>query len=453
MAGIQVIEQQGSPIGRLGKGIGKGLADQIPKEIDRYRLSSGLDKFAKESKGKSPFQQAVDFYKIPGSTAEMGYTLFPLLQQEARRDASEKFGKSAGNENKSPRSTGVNAEIISQGDEGNLRPIPGKTPQGRQASKQDIKALKSSETTQRQLQPIIQKTSEQLYGEAAQMSRDNPQLFKSPEDALPIVQGNENARLSNLQEQRNVGNTADTIKQRVLGGIEQAWNKDDTLKDIPGTLQSRIFENAEEELAKGKKTESQIVKESREQGKDLAFASKNLDAAGRQRWYTTPKGIREVLPDIRKTFAKSNALEEYQDLVSSKLGVSPQIAAEFAYPLNKEQKNFFRDHVEEPKRETLGSLFTEAYSAEDVKKKSVALADDMADFLGEDDSILAFAAEAQRRHLKPQIILNRLKRNAEDGLWTPNARQSRELQKVIPDLPSLGDFYMSFQLDDEDMVD
>src|ERR1051326_5431723 len=91
----QVIEQQGSPIGRLGKGIGKGLADQIPKEIDRYRLTSGLEKFAAESKGKTPFQQAVDFYKIPGATAEMGYTLFPLLQQEAKREAASKLASQA----------------------------------------------------------------------------------------------------------------------------------------------------------------------------------------------------------------------------------------------------------------------------------------------------------------------------------------------------------------------
>lgn len=443
----QIIEQQGSPIGRLGRGIGKGLADQIPKEIDRYRLSSGLDKFAKESSGKTPFQQAVDFYKIPGATAEMGYTLFPLLQQEQRRAASEKFGK----ENASPsRSTGVNAEILAEGDEGNLKPVS----KGKQTGKtsDNITALKSAEATQRQLQPIIQKTAEQLYAEASRMSRDNPQLFKSPEDALPIVQGNEGTRLANLQEQRNVGNAADVLKQRVLGGIEQAWVKDDTLKGVPGTVQSRIFEQAERELAEGKKTESQIIKDAREIGKDIAMANTNLTAVGKQRWATSPKGIRETLSSIRKPYERANALEQYQDLIASNLGVSPHVAAQYAYPLTKLQKNFFRDHVEEPKRSALSSVFTELYEPEDVKRKSVSIADDIAEFIGSEDSLLSLIGEAKRKNLDPSTILNRLKRDAEDGLWSPTPRQEREMQKVVPDLPSLGDFYISLFLDDDEMV-
>jgi hypothetical protein len=376
-----------------------------------------------------------------------------LLQQEAKRNASEKFGESVEQKPKS-RAGLTDVQVTAMGPEGNLKPVPRKgTPQGRSQQPEDIRALKSAETTRTQLEPIVRKNADQIYAEAAKMSRENPQLFKSPEEALSIAEGNENTRLANLQEQRGSGNVADAIKAKTLGAIESAWTKDDTLSGIPGTVQSRIFENAEQELAKGDKTESQIVKEAREQGKEIAMADTNLTAAGKQRWYTTPRGIREVLPSIRKVYEKANALEEYQDLVSSKLGLSPHIAAEFAYPLNKAQKNFFRDHVKEPKRETLGSLFTEAYSAEDVKKKSVALADDMADVLGEDDSILSYAAEAQRKHLNPQIMINRLKRNAEDGLWTPNQRQLREMQKVIPDLPSLGDFYMSFQLDDESMVE
>lgn len=448
----QIIEG-GSVIGRIGKGVGKGLADQIPKEIDRYRLSSGLDKFAKESAGKSPFQQAVDFYKIPGATAEMGYTLFPLLQQEQRRKASEEFGKGSGESQYKPqRATGVNAEILSQGDEGNLKPVPRGNPQGRQATDQ-ITALKSAEATQRQIQPIVQKTAEQLYSEAAQMSRENPQLFKSPEDALPIVQGNESTRLANLQEQRNVGNVADALKQRVIGGIEQAWTKDDTLKGVPGTVQSRIFEQAERELAQGNKSESQIIKDAREVGKEIAMANTNLTASGKQRWATNPKGIRETLNSIRKPYERANALEEYQDLISSNLGVSPHVAAQYAYPLTKQEKNFFRDHVEQPKRSSIASLFTEGFEPEDVKRKSVSLADDISDFISPETSILSLIGEAKRKNLDPSIILNRLKQNDKDGLWSPNPRQEREMQKVVPDLPSLGDFYISLFLDDDEMVE
>lgn len=447
---VQIIEQQGSPIGRLGKGIGKGLADQLPKEIDRYRLSSGLDKFAKESSGKTPFQQAVDFYKIPGATAEMGYTLFPLLQQEAKRNAASGLGEKSQLQQRTGK---TNAQVTAIEDrEGNLNPY---RKQEKARFSEENKGLKPLEATRAQITPIERMSGSEKYALAAEMSRANPQVWPTPEDALPIVEADESTRIANRQELRATGDVADALQKRVKENLEGAWSKDKTIEGIPGTVQSRIFDNIENQLAdhKNKKSEAELVKESRKLGEEIARSTTNLTAAGKQRWFTTPKGIREVLPDIRKTFEKAGALEEFQDLAASNLDLSPQVAAQFAYPLTKQQKNFFKEHVKQPERSALASTFVEAFEPETVRKSSVSLADDISDFVGEDDSILSFVAEAQRLHLNPQIILNRLKRNAEDGLWKPNPRQERELQKVIPDLPSLGDFYMSFQLDDESMVE
>lgn len=443
----QIIEQAGSPIGRLGKGIGKGLADQIPKEIDRYRLSSGLDKFAKESAGKSPFQQAVDFYKIPGATAEMGYTLFPLLQQEARRNASENIGKGEQPKSQQPGATNVRVTGI-EDREGNIQPYQkGKTPI-------EQRGLKPLSATQAQLTPIVRKSGEELYAEAAALSRSNPRVFPQPEDAMPTIQANESTRLANLGEQRSTGDVADALQRRIKGDLENAWEKDKTLAGIPGTVQSRIFDNIENQLAdpKNRKNESTIIKEGRKLGEEIAKAHTELKSTSKT-WFTSPSAIRQTIAEIRKPFEKAGALEEFADLASANFGWSPQIAASYAEPLNKEQKNFFKKHVEEPQRESLASTFVESYNPEDIKKKSVMLADDIADFIDEDTNILSLVAEAQRKHLDPNFILERLRVNRDAGLWTPSPKQEGQLRKLIPSLPSIGDFYISLFLDDDSMVE
>jgi hypothetical protein len=440
---VQVLEENSSPIGRIGKGVGKGLAEQVPKEIDRYRLSSGLEKFAKESAGKSPFQQAVDFYKIPGATAEMGYTLFPLLQQEARRNASENI--TGGEQPRQPQPGATNVQVTGV----NGKPYT----QGQAQTEQ--RGLKPLSATQAQLTPIVRKSGEELFAEAAALSRANPKVFPQPEDAMPTVQANESTRLANLGEQRATGDAADALQRRIKGDLENAWKKDDTLKGIPGTVQSRIFQNIEDKLAdpNNKKSESQLVKEGRELGEEIAKANTNLEASGKQTWYTNPSEIRNKISNIRNIYEKAGALEEYQDLLSSKLGFSPQIAAEFAYPLLKEERNYLRKALEEPERSALGSLFTEAYDPEDTKNKSVQAADKITKLIGENTSILSLMAEAKRKHLDPNIIMRRLQRNVEDCLITLTPRQERDFQKVIPDLPSRGDFYISLFLDDDAMVE
>lgn len=447
----QVIEQQGSPLGRLGKGIGKGLADTIPKEIDRYRLASGLEKFEKESKGKSPFQQAVDFYKIPGATAEMGYTLFPLLQNEQRNAAAGKFGEGKEGQQKRPGAT--NVQVTAMGDEGNLKPYR----KGQMPSKQaEMGSLKPRSSTEAQTTPYVKPSADQMYQEAVRRHQENPGLYKTPEEALPLVQANAQAEEANYREQQSAGLAQDAVKAKVLGSIEQAWAKEKTLAGIPGTMQSKIFEKAENELANGTKSEKEIISEARDAGKEIAQAHTNLTAA-KPSWFESPKNIRTALPNIRKTFEKYDGLEEFQDLLSGELGFSPQIAARRAYPLNKQEKTFIKDFFDvpgtKPEYDAESLSFFNEYNPEQVKKSSVAFADDIADFAHEGTSVLSLIAEAQRNHLSPQIIIKRLSRNMEDGLWTPNDRQQRELQKVIPDLPTLGDFYISLMLDEDEMVE
>jgi len=62
--------KQGNIFGRLGSGIGQGLAEQLPKEIERSRLAQGLEDLSQQQ-GLSPTQKFAKLAAIPGVTPQM----------------------------------------------------------------------------------------------------------------------------------------------------------------------------------------------------------------------------------------------------------------------------------------------------------------------------------------------------------------------------------------------
>jgi hypothetical protein len=57
--------KQGNIFGRVGTGIGKGLAEQVPKEIERNRLSAGLQQLERDAPGLSPQQYYTRALQVP----------------------------------------------------------------------------------------------------------------------------------------------------------------------------------------------------------------------------------------------------------------------------------------------------------------------------------------------------------------------------------------------------
>jgi hypothetical protein len=82
--------KQGSIFGRIGTGLGQGLAEQIPKEIERNRMRSHLNALS-EQKDLTPFQRYAGLLSTPGITPQGIQTGGQLLEREARNTAANKF--------------------------------------------------------------------------------------------------------------------------------------------------------------------------------------------------------------------------------------------------------------------------------------------------------------------------------------------------------------------------
>lgn len=447
---IQILPENPNLAGRIGNAFGRGLSDTVPKEIERYRLKSGLQDFQKNMAGKNPLQLSADLLSIPGMTPEYFYSLSPLLQQQQKREAGPIGGQPSGQPT-SPQAGGPQAQPQQVG-----ASQPFQEPAAIAGQK---KGLKSLESTQAQVTPFVDKTDTQLFNEAQQLSRDNPVQFPTPESALSVVKGNEATRKSNFQEQRNVGDAADALQKRVKSGLDQYWAREKTESQVPGTVQTKLLRNIEHDLAdpNNKLSEQQLINKYGEVGKRLAKADTIIEGRGKDNWFGpfgnyTPKKIEETINNTRKPFAEAGALEEYQDKLTQAFNLSAPGSAYLAYPPENKKLNSFVNSV--PKVDV--NNFNYADPKQNAER-SVVIADALSGMLdtGEDsvDSILSYIQHMKSKNIDSQKVLDRLNQNIQAGVFTPNARQKEELAKGIPAFPSFGDIFLYTLLNKDKLIE
>ncbi len=298
----------GSTAGRLGEGLGKGLAESIPKEVNQYRLSQGLQNFAKNAGNLSPLEAATQLFSIPGVTPQMVQSLPELLKQQ-------QLGQSLNQQQVPP-------EFPTLPDEMNRQPSSG---------------LTTREGIEAQRKGYIRPTPQQIDARAAELYKSNPARFKSnPELAIQYAQNeaaNEQAINQDLQ-QRRAG------EKGLQRDVESTLQNQSTLLNakVPGDVFSKIREKAvksilpENEGGEGLTDEEAKLK----YGNELDEASRQynaLDAVGD--WtlpVQKPSEILRNLKSIREQFKSRDDLRNFADSLTAKNGLSPSKSYLLTYP-------------------------------------------------------------------------------------------------------------------------
>lgn len=422
---VQVIEQT-DRFGKIGKAFGQGLGEQIPKEVERYQLNKGLEKFEQEAKGKTPFQQAVDFYKIRGTTPEMAQNLFPLLRQQQQREEALniKPPQPKGNE----ASKEINREVSQE------MPI-----QGESTGEGLKRSLKSPETTRAQYTPFIAPSQEERMGMAADLSRENPVTYPTPQDALQRINEDVAIQEKNFREQQAVGNAADALTSRLRSGLETHWGKELMTKGIPGTIQTRLLSNAEADLAdpKNKLSERQIIQKWGDVGKNIAQQNTNLENLGFfQKWTDDKKSIHDKIDSARRAYEEVGALEEFSDFLSSQFNFSSDLSSKLSYKNRPEVEKVFKDFKPAP-------TLTDEDWQNKLEQEPIRMARELAPKLKSDDSLLSLAYHVRKLGYDPQIFLKEMKKLSDNRRIPESKFHDREFTKGVPVTRSLYDIYFS----------
>lgn len=418
---VQIINQEPSLAGRIGKGFGKGLAEQVPHEINRYRLSQGLQNLSREDfSQKSPLEQLAAIYNVPGMTPELA------AQAQQQIQNRQFFGN---------QPTGVQAERRQVAAPQNL-------------AQTEAKVLK--EDVENEVPSLSEKSAN--YGiplqatEIEQKARDeylqNPQRFRSYQEYIDYAQKQDDKRVEKERafeaRQLEADKLFDTALQEVL-------QKQNTFKDLPGDTQ-RMLKNRVKGLVDAGKSPAQA---SQEVLKDvLPLVRARNDVAESTGIFTTlrmdPKQVRSRLENARDIYKKTNSLRIFRDDLIAQ-GMDDAYANYLAYPVkeHKEINNMISSLPKVKPAYFTSPTAEEGKMGKQKKTKSEAdLAKEIAPLLDSRDSILSIALALKGRGYDGTEFINQLDALEKSKQIELNDRQKDELSKDRRLKPNLSDIHI-----------
>lgn len=426
---------QGSIFGRIGSGIGQGLAESIPKEMERGRLSQGLQQLSNESANLTPLQQYAKVASIPGITPQMIQALPEIIKQQNLRQAYA-------------RQAGGTAEEVGQQPMGSIG-AGGRAP-STTAQQQISQAEKMVAPTERG-QPQIVETNP-LRESAVPRQAWNQQRFEQEisnilnsgkaqtvPEAIQLAKENE-ARY--LGEPESVQKIDDYFRER-QGELEGALSKKlstlleidpktNSFKNLTGEDINNLTRTANRELRTNPKaTVEDIANKYGNIALDLDKTKNRLNVLAKQGIFdklTNQDKTFDKLKSYQKIFAETNNQENYADNLKTNFGFSPMGADTIAYPISK-TTDLYIDKWKPP-----SNLNLEKSAIESRK-----LATDIGKMIQPNDSILSIINKLLEKSYNPinpgvpafnsYEFISQLREDQDDLGLTP--RQKRQLAEGI----------------------
>jgi len=395
--------KQGNLFGRIGSGIGKGLAEQLPQEIDRGRLAQGLKSFETDHQNLTPIQQLSRLSAIPGITPQMIQSFGELAKIQNQGNA---FNRAAGR-------GGPNAS------QNGLQDAGGPYDSSSQINASPNRQMQAGSTSQPNQMPLAGAVNNNQRTPNLQRNQDIPQV--TPGNAL----NKENLPRSPWSPQQRNSAVADYINQGFLPDQARQLASDDEARYLqqPEAYRSRLEQvqagkdKANESLKRHLETKLQktdkdvykdvegpmIINTQRAMQRDLiehpdadidnvandwserlyrtAMAKDKLRKLGETTGFEALLKGNEAnknLKEFQDIFKRSGNLEEFNNILQGdKFGMSPQGSALIAFPPSQKISSYISSH--------------KTSSVPDEQKARKAAVDIGNLGLGPDDSILAIA--------------------------------------------------------------
>lgn len=445
--------KQGDIFGRVGSEFGKGLAESMPKEIERGRLAEGLGRFEKDSVNLNPMQQLARLSSIPGITPQMVQSFSELARHQNLKNAyanratgSEQWmNQSSPNQNMGmtsalslPNQQGQPQQSVQTSPQFNNQRTPSVAPGEITPEIVNENALNPAALTrapwtpeQRDAKVVDYINQGFLPAQAKELASDD----ETRDLAVPGALQKRNLELSQKSEEARseFRRQLDTKLQKQGEGV---------FKDVTGEM----LINMERGLERDLRTNPNIS--FKDAANDWSNRALNVAKAKDQlNKLSETSGIIENILEGDKTlkklrsyenmFKKSGNSEEYYNLLREKFALSPQGAATVAFPLNKEVDKYIKNlspiHPTFGKR---GSIPNSQRVAELSRKTAI----DLESKIESDQSILAIARALSEKDptFDQQEFFDQL--NEDKDLIRLNDRQRRELAEGPRDIiPSWGD--------------
>lgn len=429
--------KQGNIFGRIGTGIGKGFAEQFPKDFQRERMAEGLKELG-EKKGLTPFQQLAGFYSVPGAAdrPELIRSGTEFLKQQAQRGGYlDRSGMKSSPDSKNSQSAPDFANLSQRKQPPMSQNDP--TPQGNYPSGEP--QIVEKNPLSKEFIPAIPWTAEQRDKDITRIWDQNPQL--SFPEVSKIVSDNEKRYLESPSAYRSQQDYLEGEQKKVNDEIDSQLrkklhiSKDKEIFDkLSGENVNRIERGVSRDLRKNpdanvKDLVNTWTDRALNNGKDKSelknIGNRSFDEKiGKQRQNF------ERIESMSKSFKDfGNSEELYNTLREDPFGLSPEGAASLAYPLSR------------PAQAYVNKIKVMPFQ---VNSRASEYASNLSDFLTREDSILSIAKSIKEKDpsFNPEQFLSEV-RNIQDELsLSPIQKRELETRGSFDIFPNWGDTFL-----------
>lgn len=279
----------------LGAGIGKGLSEQLPIEIERYRLSKGLQNFANQYPNSPLMQQYAQLLSIPGvkESPQLLQTFGDLAKLQAQSQALSGIGKT----------------------ETPTNPFEGFLP--KEISPKEGPDITKREDVQKIKEGYIPPSFEEKIAEAEKL----PFFKQDPYKALDVIEN----KYSNIEKQvaaheKRFEKTS-RLQEEVKDKLKAQQEKLKAL-NVPSTTFNDVEQKALKEIEEGKTPQEVIQKYGRELD-EIARQYTDIDTLGT--WGLAPGQAGKSLSSLKslqKAFKKRGDLRNMAERIVAKNDVS-----------------------------------------------------------------------------------------------------------------------------------
>lgn len=400
--------KQGSLFGRIGTGVGKGLAEQLPKEVERGRLGYALNELGNK-KDLTPFQQFTGLVKAAGEYPQVVESGANLLRQQGMLNSARDR----------PNPDQRAFESIK-----NSRQPPNET---------ETKGLVGTENTQAALNPAVRKSLRQLQDRAGELNAQDPGLYPDYQTALQGAITEDQQRIGQNQDRQTARQSqkgVETGLRKELRELQSAANA-----KLPDNVYQGVEDEALDAIESGKKDELTAAKDARDKLDEISREYSSIDALGNNITLALsyPKQLANAINNIREKFKKRKDLENFADALVARNGLSNEYAHYKAMPPRPEISNIIKE-LPNIKGEisvvqgTGGFIGHTGPKRKDREEKSRDIIKKLAPMLNKDDSPLAIGYELSEKGYDSGLWISHLIANQE-GLNLSKS-QLRELSKV-----------------------
>ena len=419
---VQIIEQN-DIFGKVGKGIGEGLGDQIPKEIDRYRLSEGLKNFEQQSQGLSPLQQYIKLASIPGITPQMLQTLPEVLKFQGERQGAINVGNQgqqpgmAGKENPGspPRQS---QEIPPRRREKSAIEEVNKIAQIQQG-------ITTSAPIQTALDEIREPTQQELFQKRAEILKQNPYMSidGAGAQAQDFFQRQNAQKIAKIEQ----GGREEAVESKIAAKQPELRNSLGTLgKEIPEDTFDRAVMRQQYNVANGM-TPTQAANVEKKNMMKLATAYNSLknNIGTRPLMETASTDLRKSIKDLKAPFKENNELPLFKNALVNNLDIGDHLASyETWNPSKKIEKEIINTSVNDD---------------------PIEVASRLAKNLDDDQSLFSVGYLLNKIGQDDKAVIDEIMNLSRNGLVDLNERQIREGSEYFSANPKIeDDFFTAF---------